>query len=102
MNTIDAAIHRAAIERLGCVDVSVVRYVAKAGGYYWTNHGERIDVGGGTWYAMAIKPRPGDEWEQVCRRRTKAELLEMIDQRARNSLVGVTPSQAPVGPAFAA
>jgi hypothetical protein len=34
------------------------------------------------WYCLSVRPRAGDAWQLVCRRRTLAGLLELIENRA--------------------
>ena len=66
----DEAIRRAAIERMGCVDGSIVRQ---------TLPGKHPD--GGTWFVLAVKRSADSEWELIGRRRTKAELWRMAENR---------------------
>jgi hypothetical protein len=65
-------IERAAVDRYGAHAASVVRYVE--------THGGALGLGG-AWYALAIQREAGDEWAVVARRRTKAELLEFVENR---------------------
>lgn len=62
--------------------VAVAGYAAHAASVvrYTETHGGALGLGG-AWYALAIKGSPGDEWAVVARRRTKAELLEFVENR---------------------
>jgi len=53
----------------GFADVSIVsQYVQKRTGV----------LDDGAWLVLSVKRQAGDDWELICRRRTEAELLTVI------------------------
>ena len=70
---IETEIADATIERFKCCDVEIIRQIVPERGKIASESGE--------WYCLGIRQQPGSSWECVGRRRTKAELLAMVQNR---------------------
>lgn len=67
---IDDQIRQAAIERLGVADARLFRYAIR----------ERPGVlDQGCWFCLFVQQTAGGEWTLLSRRRTKAELLQLLE-----------------------
>jgi len=76
------AIRRLAIEQLGCVDATVVRYTARQTCFDTDLDTEaRTEINRGRWYALSVQWHRGGEREVIARRRTQSELVELIARR---------------------
>jgi hypothetical protein len=73
LRTIDQQIVDAAI-RAGFNDASVVRQSLSPSAAH------RYDAG--EWFCLSVKYRPDGEWELLGRRRSRGELLEMVNTKA--------------------
>lgn len=72
-NVIDIEIVDASIERFKCADAEIIRQLVPERG---TVNGES-----GEWFCLGIRQHPGSSWECIGRRRTRAELLSMVQNR---------------------
>jgi len=74
---IEQTIHTVAVRRLGVVDTSIVRHLER-GEVDWA----------GAWFVLSVR-LPGDgDWKFLGRRRTKAELFELVSTLAPTHLDG--------------
>ena len=65
----------------GVADAGVTRYSEKHG-YNGRRDGQaEPDAIAGTWFCLTVRRTADSEWQTVCRRRTRAELLQLIESR---------------------
>lgn len=69
-NPTEMEIIDATIERFKCCDAEIIRQIVPERGTIGSESGE--------WYCLGIRQRPGSSWELIGRRRTRAELLRMV------------------------
>jgi hypothetical protein len=72
LRTTDAEIVAAAITRLGCQWANVFSIISRANN--WADETEAV-----RWHWLAVER--GDGWELIGRRRTRGELLAMVEKR---------------------
>jgi hypothetical protein len=66
---LEARIRDAAAKRFNAADVSIVRYRERESA--WVTAVE--------WFGVSIRQQPEGPWEMLGRRRTKTELLQMVE-----------------------
>jgi hypothetical protein len=71
MHATNQLIEATAKRRLGCESAVVYAYDVQ-------DPIERVRV---KWFGLSVQMHTGDEWEPIGRRRSREELLEMIEQR---------------------
>ena len=76
----DAQIRLAAIERFNVTDANVSRYEVKPPADRRPTENHEYDLG--VWFTLAVKRLADSAWEVVGRRRTRGELLAMIEKRS--------------------
>lgn len=73
VSKIETEILDATIERYNCFDAEIIRQLVPERGTIGSESGE--------WFCLGIRQHPGSSWECVGRRRTRAELLRMVQNR---------------------
>lgn len=82
--TTDNDIRRAAVDRFAVTDVRVNRYDARPFRTTGRKHVDSDVDDSGTWFMLFTK-RTGDSgWEPIGRRRTRDELLTMVENHRRD------------------
>ena len=62
-------------------DASVARYTPRRGYLYREVDYTDTEVESGTWYVLSVKRHGGKRCDVIARRRTLAELLELVEAR---------------------